>query len=198
MVEHRDDVARFDRAVGEDVEPRATEVRQSGVVDVEEVTQGADHPRVADDERRAVPASIADVTECAGHAHEDVLIALESIRLSSFLEEPWPLRLDLGTGESLPRADVRLLQTFVHFHWADTEVFGDDRRRMSGALKVTRGDQFERTECVCRQCGLAHTFVAEWNVGTTLPTFLDVPQGLSVSQDQQRTHHLATIHGKAG
>jgi len=198
MVEHRHDVAGLDRAVGENMEPRATEVRQSWVVHVQDVAQRTNHAGVTDDERSAVPAATTDVEECLGHALDDVLVALETLRLPSLLEVTGPTLLDLGAGEALPRADVGLLQALVHFHGADAEVFSDDRGRVSGSLKVTGSDEFECTERTRREGRLAHTFFAERNVGPPLPAFVDVPQGLSVSQDQQRTHHLATIHGNAG
>jgi len=176
VVDHRYDVACFDRTVGEDMEPRTTEVRQSRVVDVQEVAHGADDTRVADDERGAVLAATTNVEERARHAFEDVVVALKTIRLSSVLEKPRPLCFDLRAGKALPRTDVCLLQSLVHFDGADTEMFSDDRGGVPGALELTRGNELERAESVCCERCLAHTFLAERNVGPTLPALLNVPQ----------------------
>ena len=198
MVEHGHDLAGLDRAISKHVKPRATEVRQSGVVHVQDVAQRANDTGVADDECRAVLAATADVTKRTGHALEDVVVALEAFGLSSLLQIARPLLLDLGTGETLPRADMCFLKTFVDFDGSNAEMFGDDRRRVSGTFQVAGGYQFERAEHVGGEGRLTDAFVAERNVGTTLPAFLDVPQRLTMSQDQQRTHYLATIHGNAG
>jgi hypothetical protein len=153
---------------------------------------------VTDDERRAVFAPLANVGECARHSRHDVLIRLEAVWLAAGLQESGPLPFDFTSRETLPWANVCLLQPLVHLDGTNAEMLGDDRRGVSCPLQLTGSNEVEVAEVEGCIHGLAHTFVAEWNVGSTLPPFLHVPQGLSVTQHEERADDLATLHGNAG
>ena len=185
MLDDRDDFSRLNRAVSKNVKPRTTKVRQPGIVDVQQMPQRANHAGVTDDEGGAICTPTAEIEECPGHAVEDLFVTFETLRLAALLQVTGPTLFDLHAGETFPRTNVCFLQALIDFHRTDAEVFGDDRSRVPSSLKMTRGDEFERSEGLGRLRRLTDTFVTEWNIGATLPALFDVPQGLSVSQNQQ-------------
>ena len=140
-----------------------------------DMAQRANHAAMADSQCRSILAALGNVSERGGEARGDRFVRLEAFGFQARGQIPRPLRLNGVDCESFPWTDVGLLQSFVGLDGANAKRLGNNLCSVQGATQMARNNDVERAEFFGCGVGLGSSFIAEIDVGATLPALLDIP-----------------------